>query len=123
MKFPGLKLPHLITVPPWSSLTVNESMSKKRVFGDYTRDDDGKQTRNLHTPSGKTHVGTQSFVPTPDGQHIHEAWLFKLSGEEEARRKENGQSIRDARNKAKRKEMTGKPTRKSLADRAESLGI
>ena len=58
-------------------------------------------------------MGTQSLAPTPNGQH--EAWLFKLSGEKEARRKENGQSIRDARNKAKREEISGKRARLSHA--------
>ena len=97
-------------------------MPKKRVVDDYRRDPrDRTQLRAVLTPSGKNVVGTQSLAPTPNGQN--EAWLFKLSGEEEARRNENDQSIRDARNKAQREEIAGKRARLSLTHRAQSFSM
>ena len=66
-------------------------------------------------------MGTLSLAPTPNGQH--DTWLFKLSGEEEARRNENDQSIRDARNKAQREEIAGKRARLSLTHRAQSFSM
>ena len=59
-------------------------MPKQRVFGGYARDEDGKQTRTVHSPGGNTQVGTQTFVPTPNGRN--EAWLFKRPDEEARRR-------------------------------------
>jgi len=95
-------------------------MPKKRVFGGYARDEDGKQTRTLHSPGGNTHVGTQTFVTTPNGRN--EAWLFKRP-DEETRRKDDAQSICDSRKKAKRENETGMRARVSLALRAESSGV
>ena len=73
------------------------------------------------TPSGKHDVGSKSLAPTPNGKH--EAWLFKRPGEEKAHKQDNIQSIRNARNKAKREDITGMPARASLSDRAASLGL
>ena len=61
-------------------------MPKQHVFGGYGRDQGGKQTRTVHTPGGKTHVGTQAFVTTRNDHN--EAWLFKLP-DEEARRQDD----------------------------------
>ena len=73
------------------------------------------------TPGGKHVVGTQSLAQTPNGKH--EAWLFKRPGKEEAHKQDNTQSIRNARNKTKREEITGMPARASLTARAVSLGM
>jgi hypothetical protein len=94
-------------------------MPKQRVFGGYARDEDGKQTRTVHIPGGNTHVGTQTFVTTPTGHN--EAWLFTRPDKKSLRR-DNAQSTRNARTKAKRKNETGMRARVSLALRAESLG-
>ena len=97
-------------------------MPNKRVVDNYRRDPhNGTQLRNVYTAGGKTHVGTLSLAPTPNGQH--DTWLFKFSGEEEARRNENDQSIRDARNKAQREEIAGKRARLSLTHRAQSFSM
>ena len=94
----------------------------KRVFDEYRRDPHGgTQLRNVLTPSGKTDVGTQSFVATPNGEH--QAWLFKRPGEEEAHAQDNSQAVRNARNKARRETETGTPARTSLALRAEAPGV
>ena len=68
----------------------------------------------MHTPGGKTHVGTLTFFTTPNGRN--EAWLFKRPGEE-ARHKDDAQSIRDSRKKAKRGNETGVQARVSIARR------
>jgi len=49
-------------------------MPKHRAFGEYGRDQNGQQTRTVHTPGGNTHVGTQTCVTTPNGRN--EARLF-----------------------------------------------
>ena len=95
-------------------------MPKQRVFGGYARDEDGKQTRTVHSPGGNTHVGTQTFVPTPNGNN--QAWLF-MRPDVVARRKDDAQSIRDSRKKRKSEIETGKRARVPLAFRAESLGV
>jgi len=95
-------------------------MPKQRVFGGYARDEDGKQTRTVHSPGGNTHVGTQTFATTPTGNN--QAWLF-MRPDVVARRKDDAQSTRDARTKAKHEIETGKRARVSLALRAESLGV
>ena len=95
-------------------------MPKQRVFGGYARDEDGKQTRTVHSPGGNTHVGTQTFATTPTGNN--QAWLF-MRPDVVARRKDDAQSTRDARTKAKHEIETGKRARVSLAFRAESLGV
>ena len=95
-------------------------MPKHRVFGSYGRDEDGKQTRTVHSPGGNTRVGMQTFNTTPNGRN--EAWLFKCP-DEEARREDGAQSTRDSRTKAKRESETGIRARVSLARRAESLGV
>ena len=66
-------------------------------------------------------MGTQSFVKTPSGEH--QAWLFKLPDEKDARRKDISQSIRDAGKKAKQEKETGKQFCASLALRAETSGV
>ena len=97
-------------------------MPKRRVFVEYRRDPhDGTQLRNVLTPSGKTDVGTQSFVATPNGEH--RAWLFKRPGEEEAHAQDNSQAVKNARKKARLETEMGKPARTSLALRAEALHI
>ena len=94
----------------------------KRVFDEYRRDPhDGTQLRNVLTPSGKTRIGVQSFVATPDGEH--QAWLFMRPGEKQAHAQDNTQAVRNARNKARRETETGKPARTSLARRAEASGV
>ena len=94
----------------------------KRVFVGYTRDpQDGTQLRNVHTPRGTTHLGTQSLVATPNGEH--QAWLFMRSGEKEAHAQDNSQAVKNARKKARLETETGKPARTSLALRAEALYI
>ena len=95
-------------------------MPKHRVFGNHGRDEDGKQTRTVHSPGGNTRVGMQTFNTTPNGRN--EAWLFKCP-DEEARRQDDVQSIRDSRKKAKRESETGMGARVPLARRAESLGV
>ena len=95
-------------------------MPKQRVFDGYARDEDGKQTRTVHSPEGNTHVGTQTFVPTPNGNN--QAWLF-MRPDVVARRKDDAQSIRDSRKKRKSEIETGKRARVPLAFRAESLGV
>ena len=65
----------------------------------------------MHTPGGKTHVDTQTSDTTPNGHN--EALLLKLHNEKEARRKDNGQSIRDSRTKAEHENETGKRARVS----------
>ena len=55
-----------------------KSMPKHRVFGNHGRDEDGKQTRTVHSPGGNTRVGMQTFNTTPNG--INEAWLFYTPG-------------------------------------------
>ena len=96
-------------------------MPKKRVFEDYRRDRDGTQLRSVLTPNGKTSVGVQSLVATPEGEH--QAWLFMRPGEEEAHAKDNSQAVQTARKKARLEKERGKPARTSLAVRAEALGI
>jgi hypothetical protein len=95
-------------------------MPKHRVFGEYGRDQDGQQTRTVHTPGGNTHVGAQTFVTTPNCRN--EAWLLKHP-DKEARRKDNAQSICDFRKKTKRENKTGMRARVSLAVRAKSAGV
>jgi hypothetical protein len=97
-----------------------KNMPKHRVFESYGRDEDGKQTRTVHSPGGNTHVGKQTFATTPTGNN--QAWLFMRPGVV-ARRKDDAQSTRDARTKAKHEIETGKRARVSLAVRAESLGV
>ena len=95
---------------------------KRRIFDEYRSDPrDGTKLRTVLTPGGKHVVGTQSLAQTPNGKH--EAWLFKRLGEEEAHKQDNTQSIRNARNKAKREDITGMPARASLSDRAANLGL
>ena len=97
-------------------------MSKRRVFDEYSSDPrDGTKLRTVLTPGGKHAVGTHSLAQTPNGKHG--AWIFKRPGEEEAHKQDNTQSIRNARNKAKREDITGMPARASLSDRAASLGL
>ena len=72
-------------------------MPKQRAFGGYARDEDGKQTRAVQSPRGNTQVGKQTLSTTPNGRN--EAWLFKRP-DEEARRKDDAQSIRDSRKKS-----------------------
>ena len=75
-------------------------MPKKRVVDEHRRDPhDGTQLRNVLTPNGKTRVGVQSFVATPDGEH--HAWLFMRPGEKEAHAQDNCQAVRTARKKAR----------------------
>ena len=94
----------------------------KRVFVEYRRDPhDGTQLRNVLTPSGKTDVGTQSFVATPNGDH--QAWLFMRPGKKEAHAKDNSQAVQTARKKARLETETGRPARTSVALRAEALHI
>ena len=74
----------------------------------------------MSTPGG-SHVGTQTFEETPNKRN--KAWQYTispgaLSAEAAKRRKDNTQSIRDARKKANKEDETGKPTRRSLHDRA-----
>ena len=95
-------------------------MPKHRVFGSYGRDEDGKQTRTVHSPGGNTRVGKQTFNTTPNGRS--EAWLFERP-DGKARRQDDVQSIRDSRKKAKRESETGMGARVPLARRAESLGV
>ena len=95
-------------------------MPKHRTFGGYARDEDGKQTRTVHSPGGNTQVGKQTLSTTPNGNN--QAWLFERPGEE-ARRQDNLQSVRNSRNKNKRGIETGVQARVSLARRAESLGV
>ena len=95
------------------------SMPKHRTFGGYARDEDGKQTRTVYSPGGNTHVGTQIFSTTPTGNN--QDWLFNRH-DEEARRQDDLQSIRDSRKKAKRGNETGVQARGSLSLRAESSG-
>ena len=94
-------------------------MPKHRTFGGYARDEDGKQTRTVYSPGGNTHVGKQTFSTKPNG--FNEAWLFKRP-DEEARRQDDLQSIRDSRKKAKRGNETGAQARVSLSLRAENSG-
>ena len=94
---------------------------KKRVFEQYRRDRDGTQLRSVLTPNGKTSVGVQSLVATPEGEH--QAWLFMRSGEKEAHAQDNSQAVQTARKKARLEKERGKPARTSLAVRAEALGI
>ena len=94
-------------------------MPKHRTFGGYARDEDGKQTRTVHSPGGNTQVGKQTLSTTPNGNN--EAWLFERPGEE-ARRQDDLQSIRDSRKRNKREIETGVQARVSLALRAESSG-
>ena len=95
-------------------------MPKHRVFGNHGRDEDGKPTRTMHSFGGNTRVGMQTFNTTPNGRN--EAWLFKCP-DEEARRQDDVQSIRNSRKKAKRESETGMGARVPLARRAESLGL
>ena len=95
-------------------------MPKHRVFGNHGLDEDGKQTRTVHSPGGNTRVGMQTFNTTPNGRN--EAWLFKCP-DEKAREKDDVQSIRNSRKKAKRESKTGMGARVPLARRAESLGV
>ena len=55
-------------------------MPQQRVFGGYSRDEDGKQTRTVHSPGGNSQVGTQTFSTTANGRN--EAWLFNRPDEE-----------------------------------------
>ena len=87
-------------------------MPEHRVFGVCGRDQDGKQTRTVHTPGGTTQVGTQTFDTTPNDHN--KAWLFKRP--DEARRKDDAQSIRDSRKKAKRAEKSEEAPRESVRD-------
>ena len=97
-------------------------MPKKRVYDEHRRDPrDGTQLRNVLTPNGKTSVGVQSLVATPEGEH--QAWLFMRSGEKEAHAQDNSQAIRNAHTRARRETETDKPARTSLALRAEALGV
>ena len=96
------------------------SMPKHRTFGGYARDEDGKQTRTVYSPGGNTHVGKQIFSTTPTGNN--QAWLFNRH-DEEARRQDDLQSIRDSRKRNKRGIEMGKRARVPLAFRAESLGV
>jgi hypothetical protein len=95
-------------------------MPKHRTFGGYARDEDGKQTRTVYSPGGNTHVGTQIFSTTPTGNN--QAWLFNRH-DEEARRQDDLQSIRDSRKRNNRGIEMGKRARVPLAFRAESLGV
>ena len=95
-------------------------MPKHRVFGSYGRDEDGKQTRTVHSPGGTTRVGMQTFNTTPNGRN--EAWLFERP-DGKARRQDDVQSIRDSRKKAKRESKTGIRARVTLARRAGSSGV
>ena len=97
-------------------------MPKKRVYEEHRRDPrDGTQLRNVLTPNGKTRVGVQSLVATPEGEH--QAWLFMRSGEKEAHAQDNSQAVQTARKKARLETKTGKPARTSLARRAEASGV
>ena len=111
---------HCISATHHTIILRTKRMPKQRVFGRYGRDQDGKQTRTVHTPGSKTHVDTQTFFTTPNSHN--EAWLPKLPDEEKARRNDNGQSIRDSRKKAKHENETGKRARVPFALRAESSG-
>jgi hypothetical protein len=95
-------------------------MPKHRTFGGYARDEDGKQTRTVHSPGGNTQMGKQTLRTTPNGNN--EAWLFERPGEE-ARRQDDLQSIRDSRKRNNRGIEMGKRARVPLAFRAESLGV
>ena len=95
-------------------------MPKHRVFGSYGLDEDGKQTRTLHSPGGNTRVGMQTFNTTPNG--INGAWLLKCP-DEKARRQDDVQSIRNSRKKNKHESETGMGARVSLARRTESSGV
>ena len=87
-------------------------MPKQRVCGVCARDQDGKQTRTVHTPGGTTQVGKQTLDTTPNGNN--KAWLFKLP--DIARRKDDLQSIRDSRKKAKRANKSEEAPRESVRD-------
>ena len=65
-------------------------------------------------------MGTQTFATTPTGNN--QAWLF-MRPDVVARRKDDAQSTRDARTKAKHEIETGKRARVSLALRAVSSGV
>ena len=67
-----------------------------------------------------TRVGKQTFSTTPSGRN--EAFLIKRP-DEEPRRQDDVQSIRDSRKKAKHESKTGMRARVSLARRAESSGV
>ena len=66
----------------------------------------------MHTPSGTTQVGTQTLDTTPTGHN--KAWLFKRA--DDARRKDDLQSIRDSRKKAKRANKSEEAPRESVRD-------
>ena len=65
-------------------------------------------------------MGKQAFSTTPNGRN--EAWLFKRP-DEEARRQDDRQSIRDSRKKAKHEIKTGMRARVPFARRAGSPGV
>ena len=102
-------------------------MPKHRLVQEERLSTDGQTTlRSVYTPGG-TPVGTQGFLPTPEGQH--RAWLYPPcpdeppEGEVVKRRRDNSQSIKNARKKAKKEEKSGVPTRRSLASRASAVGL
>ena len=69
-------------------------------------------------------VGTQAHEDTPGKKN--KAWQYTESpgatpAEAAKRRKDDTQSIGNARKKAKKEDATGKPTRRSLHDRAGDL--
>jgi hypothetical protein len=71
-------------------------------------------------------VGKQAYTDTPNGKN--QAWQFTLSpgapsGDAAKRRKDNTQSIGNARKKARKEQETGKPTRLTLNARASGLGF
>ena len=71
-------------------------------------------------------VGKQTYTDTTNGQN--QAWLFTLSpgapsGDAAGRRKDNNQSIGNARKKARKEQETGKRARLTLNARASGLGI
>ena len=98
----------------------------KRVAEDERLAPDGKTLlRNIHTPGGNK-VGKQTYADTPNGKN--QAWQFTLSpgapsGDAAERRKDNNQSIGNARKKARKEQETGKRARLTLNARASGLGI
>ena len=81
--------------------------------------------RNIHTPGG-SRVGTQNLWKTPNG--THQVWQFSIppgapAGEAAERRRDNTQSIRNARKKARKEDETGKLARRSLNGRSGNLGL
>ena len=85
---------------------------------------DGKtKLRTMYEPDGER-VGSQALKDTPEKNN--KAWQYTASpgaapAEAAKRLKDNTQSIRNARKKAKKEAATGQPTRRGLHDRAGDL--